>query len=107
MRGDFNMINIAWAVEVPKAFPALQFVPFLLVILVFYFLIIRPQQKKAKQHLDFLKSLQRGDQVVTASGIYGTVTGIADAVITLEVAEDVRIKVAKPHISGKAPQVTG
>ena len=101
------MINIAWAAEVPKAFPGLQFVPFLLVILVFYFLIIRPQQKKAREHQDFLKALQRGDQVVTASGIFGTVTGIADAVVTLEVAEDVRIKVAKPHISGKAPRVTG
>lgn len=101
------MISVAWAADMPKAFPGLQMVPFLLVILVFYFLIIRPQQKKAKQHQDFLNTLQRGDSVITASGIYGTVTGIADSVITLEVADDVRIKVAKPHISGKAPQVTG
>ncbi len=101
------MINFAWAAGPSQGFPGLQLVPFLLVILVFYFLIIRPQQKKAKQHQDFLNTLQRGDQVLTTSGIYGTVTGIADSVITLEVSEDVRIKVAKPHISGKAPQVTG
>jgi preprotein translocase subunit YajC len=67
---------------------------------VFYFLLIWPQQKKAKTHRQVLSNLQKGDNVVTSSGIYGTITGLTDTVVTLEIAEKVRIKVSRSSIAG-------
>jgi preprotein translocase subunit YajC len=77
-----------------------SFVPLILMFVVFYFLLIWPQQKKAKAHRQVLASLQKGDSVLTSSGIYGTITGITDTVVTLEIAEKVRIKVARNAIAG-------
>lgn len=64
-----------------------------------YFLMIRPQQKKMKKHQSMLTELKRGDDIITASGIIGTVTGITDKVVTVEVAEDVRLRIIKSQIS--------
>jgi preprotein translocase subunit YajC len=75
--------------------------PLILMFVVFYFLLIWPQQKKAKAHRQILASLQKGDNVITSSGIYGTITGLTDTVVTLEIAEKVRIKVARSSIAGK------
>ena len=77
-----------------------SFLPLILMFVVFYFLLIWPQQKKAKAHRQVLSSLQKGDNVVTSSGIYGTITGLTDTVVTLEIAEKVRIKVARSAIAG-------
>jgi len=77
-----------------------SFLPLILMFVVFYFLLIWPQQKKAKAHRQVLASLQKGETVVTSSGIYGTITGITDMVVTLEIAEKVRIKVARNSIAG-------
>jgi preprotein translocase subunit YajC len=77
-----------------------SFLPLILMFVVFYFLLIWPQQKKAKAHRQVLANLQRGETVVTSSGIYGTITGITDTVVTLEIAEKVRIKVARNSIAG-------
>ena len=76
------------------------FIPIILMFVIFYFLLIRPQQKKAKAHRALLANLQKGETVVTSSGIYGTITGITDTVVTLEIAEKVRIKVSRSAISG-------
>jgi preprotein translocase subunit YajC len=76
------------------------FLPLILMFVVFYFLLIWPQQKKARAHKQVLANLQKGDNVVTSSGIYGTITGITDTVITLEIAEKVRIKVARNSVAG-------
>lgn len=78
-----------------------SFLPLILMFVVFYFLLIWPQQKKSKAHRQVLASLQKGDSVVTGSGIYGTITGITDTVVTLEIAEKVRIKLARNSIAGK------
>jgi preprotein translocase subunit YajC len=78
-----------------------SFLPLILMFVVFYFLLIWPQQKKAKAHKQVLASLQKGDSVVTSSGVYGTITGITDTVVTLEIAEKVRIKVSRGSIAGK------
>jgi preprotein translocase subunit YajC len=77
-----------------------SFLPLILMFVVFYFLLIWPQQKKAKAHRQVLASLQKGDNVVTSSGIYGTITGLTDTVVTLEIAEKVRIKVSRSAIAG-------
>ncbi|MGK5094729.1 preprotein translocase subunit YajC [Deltaproteobacteria bacterium TL4] len=79
--------------------PFFQFLPFVLIFFVFYFLIIRPQQKKQKEHTDMLRSLKKGDKVVTSGGIYGTIQKIGEDWLTLEIAEKVRIKVDRNQVS--------
>lgn len=73
--------------------------PFVLMFGVFYFLMIRPQQKKMKDHESLVTSLQKGEEVITNSGIFGKIHGIADKFITLEVDNNVRIKVLKNQIA--------
>ena len=65
---------------------------------IFYFLLIRPQQKRAKQHKELVESLKVGDQVVTAGGIHGKVAAVQDTVVTVEVAAGVKIKVNRTSI---------
>ena len=77
-------------------------IPLVLMFVIFYFLLIRPQQKKAKQHKELLSNLKRGDSVITSGGIYGRIAEIDDNIITLEVADKVRIKVARGFVSGLA-----
>ena len=67
---------------------------------IFYFLLIRPQQKRAKQHKELIESLKVGDQVVTAGGIHGKVAAIQESVVTLEVATGVKIKVNRSSVAG-------
>ena len=94
----------AWAQETavqgPSAFE--QFLPFIAIIAIFYFFMIRPQAKRHKEHQGFLEAMKRGDEVITNSGIYGTVEGITDRFVTLEVADDVRIRILKNQIAGAA-----
>ncbi|MCX8044794.1 MAG: preprotein translocase subunit YajC [Desulfobacterota bacterium] len=74
--------------------------PLIIMFVIFYFLLIRPQQKKTKQHQEFLNNLKKDDLVVTTGGIHGKITGIADNIVTLEVAPNVRIKVSRSGIAG-------
>ena len=94
------MTSIAYAAgnAAPPAAGLASFVPLILIFVVFYFLLIRPQQKKAKEHQQMLDSLRKGDEVITQGGIYGKITGLTDTVVTLEVADGVRIKVNRGHI---------
>ncbi len=72
--------------------------PFLAMFGVIYFLMIRPQQKKMKEQQAMLGALKHGDEVVTASGILGKITGITDKVVTVEVADGVKIKILKSQV---------
>jgi len=72
-----------------------------LMIAVFYFMLIRPQQKKAKDHQNFLGGLKKGDQVVTRGGMIGRITGVSDTTVTLEIQEKVRVRVLKSYIEGQ------
>jgi preprotein translocase subunit YajC len=89
----------------------LSFLPLVLIFVVFYFLLIRPQQKKSKQHQDMLAKLKKNDEVMTSGGIYGKVVALADNVVTVEVAPNVRIRINRPNIaeitSAKAPAKEG
>ena len=78
-----------------------QFIPLILIFVVFYFLLIRPQQKKAKQHREMLQALKKGDEVITAGGIIGKIVGVTDEFLTLEIAENIKIKVVRSFISNK------
>lgn len=75
-----------------------------LMIAIFYFFMIRPQNKERKRMRDFLESLQVGSKVRTASGVYGKVKEIKDTVIILEVADNVKIKIDKNYIVGSAEE---
>lgn len=79
-----------------------SFVPLILIFVVFYFLLIRPQQKKAKEHQAYLNNLKKGEKVITSGGIHGRITGLTDTTVTLEIAENVRIKVTRSSIMGSA-----
>jgi preprotein translocase subunit YajC len=78
------------------------FVPLILMFAIFYFLLIRPQQKKAKAHKQLLSSIKKGDRVISSGGLHGVVTGLADDVVTMEIAPKVRVKVSRGSISGVA-----
>jgi preprotein translocase subunit YajC len=78
----------------------LQLVPFVLIFVIMWFLIIRPQQRRAKEHLDLVKNVRRGDTVVTAGGIVGRVSKVTDeAEMEVEIAENVKVKVVRSMIS--------
>ena len=76
-----------------------MFLPFILMFAVIYFLMIRPQQKKMKEHQGMLSQLQHGDEIVTTSGMLGKVTGITDKVVTVEISDNVRVKMLKSQVS--------
>ncbi len=75
--------------------------PLILIFIVFYFLLIMPQQKKAKEHKQMLESIDKGDDVITSGGIHGRVVGITDNVLTLDVGDKVKIKVSREFIAQK------
>lgn len=77
--------------------------PLILIFIIFYFLLIRPQQKKTKAQQEMINALKAGDRVVTSGGIYGRLTKVEDAAVILEVADKVRIKVSRQAISGLQP----
>jgi preprotein translocase subunit YajC len=70
-----------------------------LVFVIFYFLLIRPQQKRQKDHQKLLESLKKGDRVVTSGGMYGNVVGVKDDIVVLKIAENVKIEVAKSAVT--------
>ena len=77
-----------------------------MVLFVFYFLLIRPQQKRAKEHQAMLSKIATGDEVVTTGGILGRVADVGDGFLTLEIADGVRIKVQKAQVSQLVPKGT-
>ena len=80
--------------------PLVAFLPLILIFIIFYFLLIRPQQKRAKEHQKFLDNLKRGDRVFTNGGLVGRITSVEDNLVTLEVAPNVQVKVVKSYIAG-------
>ncbi len=75
------------------------FLPIILIFVIFYFLLIRPQQKRQKEHQRMINELKKGDNVVTAGGIHGTIVGVAENTATVEIAPNVRIKVTRSSIA--------
>ena len=75
-------------------------------LVIFYFLLIRPQQKRAKEHKQMVGGLTRGDNVITSSGIYGRVVGIDGQVVTLEIAKNTHVRVLRHFVGGVANENT-
>ena len=82
------------------------FVPLILMFVIFYFLLIRPQQKRTKQHREMINNLKAGDRIVTGGGIHGRVTAVSDTVLTVEIADKVRVKVNRANVSGVVQTAT-
>ncbi len=81
--------------------------PFVGMFAIFYFLIIRPQGKKLKEHDKFVTELKRGDEVVTTGGILGVIDGLTDSIVTLEVSSGVKMKILKKQIAGAQTAMVG
>jgi len=77
-----------------------MFIPIIGMLVIFYFLLIRPQQKRQKETQRMIDSLRKGDRVVTQSGLYGTIVGIKENVLVLKIAEDVKVEMAKSAVTG-------
>jgi preprotein translocase subunit YajC len=82
--------------------PLGAFVPLILMFAIFYFLLIRPQQKKAKLHKEMIGNLKIGDRIVTNGGIYGTIVRMKDTTIILEIAEKVQVEMLRNTVADKA-----
>lgn len=81
--------------QAQAANPLLNFLPLILIFVVFYFLLIRPQKAKEKQHQNMLNKLSKNDEVVTTSGIHGTIVNVKDKTVTLRVDDNVKIEMEK------------
>ena len=79
--------------------PLISFMPLLVIFVIFYFLLIRPQQKKAKQHKQLLDNLKAGDKVITSSGFFATVVGIGDTTVEIKLNEPSKVKILKSSVS--------
>lgn len=95
----------AQAAAAPAQSPFISFIPFVLIFLVMYFLMIRPQKKRMQEEQSFLSKLSHGDEIYTKSGILGKITGIAEKVVTLETEGGTKLKVLKTHIGGSTAQL--
>jgi preprotein translocase subunit YajC len=74
------------------------FIPLILMFVIFYFLLIRPQQKKTKEHRQMVSNLRKGDRIVTSGGLHGRITGLSDTILTVEIADKVRVKIARGNV---------
>jgi preprotein translocase subunit YajC len=83
----------------------MQMVPIIAFVGIFFFFVIRPNAKKQKQQQEFLAQLKRGDEVLTSSGIFGTIEGLTDKFVTLEVAQGVRIRVLRSSVAMSSKEV--
>ena len=75
------------------------FIPLILMFVIFYFLLIRPQQKKTKEHREMISRLKKGDRIITSGGLHGRITGVSDTTATVEIADKVRVKISRGNVS--------
>ncbi len=98
----YPFVSVAYAQSAGEAAsqsPFFQFIPLVLILGVFWFLIIRPQQKKQKEHVSMVDSLRKGDKVITNGGIFGTIVKVGDDRITLEIASKVQIQIERQQVA--------
>ena len=98
----YPFVSVAYAQSAGDAAsqsPFFQFIPLVLILGVFWFLIIRPQQKKQKEHVRMVDSLSKGDKVITNGGIFGTIVKVGDDRITLEIASKVQIQIERQQVA--------
>jgi preprotein translocase subunit YajC len=74
-------------------------IPIVLMFVIFYFLLIRPQQKKTKDHREMINRLNKGDRIITSGGLHGRITAVSDTTMTVEIADKVRVKIARGNVA--------
>jgi preprotein translocase subunit YajC len=101
------LINEAWAqTAAPGGTDLMSMLPIILMFVVLYFVMIRPQMKRAKEHKAMVDALQKGDEVIAAGGLLGKVTKVADNYVTIEIADKLEIKVQRPAVQLVLPKGT-
>ncbi|RQO73090.1 preprotein translocase subunit YajC [Aquitalea sp. FJL05] len=90
----------------PGGFDIMSFLPMIVIFVLFWFLMVRPQQKKMKEHQKMLSEIQKGDEVVTQGGILGRVVKTGEQFLTVEIANGVEINVQRPAVTGKVEKGT-
>lgn len=104
----FIPVALAFAEDAAPVGPGtsglMSIAPLVILFVIFYFLLIRPQQKKAKEHKQMLSGIQKGDSVITNGGIHGRVVSVNEETITVEIADNVKVKFAKDAIAMRKPQ---
>lgn len=99
-------ISPAYAQGAASADPFGFFLPMIIIFVAFYFLMIRPQQKRQKAHTQMVGALAVGDEVLTAGGILGVVSGVSEHYVSLKIADEVEVKIQKQTISAVVPRGT-
>ena len=100
-------ISQAWAqAAAPGGADLMSMLPIILMFIVLYFVMIRPQMKRAKEHKAMVEALQKGDEVVAAGGVLGKVTKVADNYVTIDIANGVEIRVQRPAVQLVLPKGT-
>lgn len=104
---DFFISNaLAAAGQAPQPSPFMSLLPLILIFAVFWFLIIRPQTKRAKQHREMVAALKAGDEIVTQGGLLGRVVAVEDAFLTVEIANQVQVRVQRHMVGTIMPKGT-
>ncbi len=100
-------INEAWAqAAAPGGADLMSMLPIILMFVVLYFVMIRPQMKRAKEHKAMVDALQKGDEVIAAGGVLGKVTKVADNYVAIEIADKIEIRVQRPAVQLVLPKGT-
>jgi len=102
---DFFISN-AYAQDAAQPGGLMSFIPLIAIFAIFYFLLIRPQMKRAKEHKQLVASLSKGDEVITNGGLLGKITDVSESFVTLEVAENMQIKLQKQAVANVMPKGT-
>ena len=102
---DFLIAN-AYAQDATAQSGLMGFLPLILIFVVFYFMLIRPQMKRAKEHRKLVAALSKGDEVVTNGGLLGKITDVGDSFVTLELADNVEIKMQRQAVTSVMPKGT-
>lgn len=100
------LIEPAYAQDAPAGGGIVSFLPLVLIFVLFYFLLIRPQQKRAKEHQAMITALATGDEVVSGGGVLGKITDVGEQFVTVEVAKEVKVKMQKHTITTVLPKGT-
>jgi preprotein translocase subunit YajC len=97
-----NWLNFAFMPGNPEggANPLSMLIPIIGMLAIFYLLLIRPQQKRQKETQRMIEAVRKGDRVVTASGLYGTIAGMKENIVVLKIAENVKVEMLKSSITG-------
>ncbi|MEW6354271.1 MAG: preprotein translocase subunit YajC [Pseudomonadota bacterium] len=102
-------ITDAFAQNAPAATPEsglMSFLPLIVIFAIFYFLLIRPQMKRAKEHKNMVAALTSGDEIVTSGGLLGRITEAGDDFVTVEIADGVKVKVQRHAVASVMPKGT-